>query len=65
MIARTGPDRWRLEAYFDVDLNWSEEVVTACNFEIFPTWIMVSLKIEGTGRRGAPSAALLKNVATR
>ena len=51
------------EAILDVALNWSHEVATACAFEVFPNWIMLSLKIEGVGRNGAPSAALLKRIA--
>lgn len=30
----------------DLTLNWSEEVVTACDFEQYPEWVMLSLKIE-------------------
>ena len=37
-------------------------VVTACAFDIFPNWIMFSLCVEGAGRKGAPSAALLKKI---
>lgn len=51
------------EALFDVRLNWSEEVVTACAFDIFPNWIMLSLTIEGSGRGGSPSASLLAKIA--
>lgn len=53
----------RNEALLDIALNWSEEVVTACAFDIFPDWIMLSWTIEGSGRRGAPSAALLAKIA--
>jgi hypothetical protein len=52
------------EAFIDVRLNWSYEVVTACDFDVFPDWIMLSIRIEGTGRNGAPSAALLRKVAS-
>ena len=55
--------RVRDEALFDVSLNWSEEVVTACAFNIFPSWIMLSWRIEGPGRGGSPSADLLAKVA--
>lgn len=55
--------KFRKEAYFDIALNWSEEVVTACAFDIFPNWIMLSWTIEGSGRNGAPSAKLLARIA--
>lgn len=51
------------EALLNVSLNWSHEVVTACAFNIFPNWIMLSLHIEGVGSKGAPSVALLKKIA--
>jgi len=51
------------EALLDVALNWNEEVVTACAFDIFPNWIMLTLTIEGAGRNGAPSTALLSKLA--
>ena len=51
------------EAILDVALIWSEEVATACMFDVYPTWIMLSLAIEGGGKSGAPSAALLAKVA--
>ena len=53
----------RKEAFFDVSLNWSEEVVTACAFQVFPDWIMLSWRVEGSGRGGSPSAALLAKLA--
>jgi len=53
----------RSEALFVVELNWSEEVVTACAFDIFPNWIMLSWTIEGTGPKRSPSAALLARIA--
>jgi hypothetical protein len=55
----------RKECFFDVILNFSEEVVTACAFDIFPDWIMLSWRIEGTGRGRSPSAALLAKLAKR
>ncbi len=51
------------DGILDVALNWSEEVATACAFDVYPTWIMLSLTIEGIGKNGAPSAALLARVA--
>lgn len=51
------------EGFIDVTLNWSEEVATACAFDVFPNWIMLSLKIEGTGRGGSPSAELPERIA--
>lgn len=54
----------RDEAFFDVTLNWSEEVFTSCAFNIFPDWIMLSWTIEGIGRGRSPSAALLAKVAS-
>jgi hypothetical protein len=32
--------RLRDEALFDLRLNWSEEVATACAFDVFPEWVM-------------------------
>ena len=55
--------RIRPEGLIDVTLNWSEEVVTACAFDLFPNWIMLSWRIEGIGRGRSPSAALLAKVA--
>jgi hypothetical protein len=55
----------RKECFFDVILNFSEEVVTACAFDIFPNWIMLSWRIEGGGRGRSPSAALLAKIAKR
>jgi hypothetical protein len=51
------------EGIIDVALNFSQQVATACAFDIFPTWIMLSLSIEGPGRGGSPSAKLLERVA--
>jgi DNA-binding transcriptional regulator YhcF (GntR family) len=51
------------EAFFDVTVNWSEEVHGSCAFEVFPDWIMLSLTIDGPGKNGAPSADLLARVA--
>jgi repressor LexA len=53
----------RDEAFFDVSLNWSEEVVTSCAFDLFPDWIMLSWTIEGAGLGGSPSAATLAKIA--
>jgi hypothetical protein len=55
--------RIRPEGLIDVTLNWSEEVVTACAFDLFPNWIMLSWRIEGMGCGRSPSAALLAKVA--
>lgn len=55
--------RIRPEGLIDVTLNWSEEVVTACAFDLFPNWIMLSWRIEGIGRGRSPSAVLLAKVA--
>jgi hypothetical protein len=55
--------RIRSGALFEIMLNWSEEVVTSCAFDIFPTWIMLSWQIEGARRGGAPSATLLSKIA--
>lgn len=55
--------RFRDEAFFEMSLNWSDGVVTSCAFDVFPNWIMLSWMIEGSGRRGAPSAQLLANIA--
>jgi repressor LexA len=55
--------RVKSEALFVVELNWSEEVVTACAFDVFPSWIMLSWHIEGTGPKRSPSAALLDRIA--
>lgn len=55
--------RIRPKGLVDVTLNWSEEVVTACAFDLFPNWIMLSWRIEGIGRGRSPSAALLTEVA--
>ena len=55
--------RIRAEGLIDVSLNWSEEVVTACAFDLFPNWIMLSWRIEGIGRGRSPSAALLAKTA--
>ena len=55
--------RFRDEALFDVSLNWSAEVATACAFDIFPDWVMLSWRIEGRGRGGSPSADLLNRIA--
>jgi hypothetical protein len=55
--------RVRDEAFFDVSLNWSGEVVTSCAFDIFPNWVMLSWKIEGAGRGGSASPALLAKIA--
>lgn len=53
----------RPEGLIDVTLNWSEEVVTACAFDLFPNWIMLSWRIEGIGRGRSPSATLLAKTA--
>jgi hypothetical protein len=50
-------------AYFEVALNWSREVVTACAFDRYPDWIMLSLTIEGATGRG-PSEQLLTAIAS-
>ncbi len=55
--------RIRPDGLIDVTLNWSEEVVTACAFDLFPNWIMLSWRVEGIGRGRSPSAALLAKVA--
>ena len=55
--------RIRPEGLIDVTLNWSEEVVTSCAFDLFPNWIMLSWRIEGIGRGKSPSPALLAKVA--
>jgi len=55
--------RVRDEALFDVALNWSEEVVMSCAFDLFPDWIMLSWRIEGGGRGRAPSAEMLGRIA--
>lgn len=47
-----------------VVLNWSDEVATAIDFDLYPTWIMLTWQIESTSRRRAPSVALLKRIAT-
>jgi hypothetical protein len=56
-----------ISAFFDLNLNWSEEVVTSCAFDLFPDWIidwiMLSWTIEGAGRGGSPSAATLAKIA--
>jgi len=56
--------RIRPEGLIDVTLNWSEEVVTACAFDLFPNWIMLSWRIEGIGRARSPSVELLAKAAT-
>lgn len=48
------------EVILEVALNWSEQVVTACNFDVFPDWVMLSLTIENLGQRPGPSARLLR-----
>lgn len=50
------------EAFFEVSLNWRADVLTACAFDIFPNWIMLSWTIEGRGRNGAPSAEVLAKI---
>jgi LexA DNA binding domain-containing protein len=55
--------RVRPEGLLDVTLNWSEEVVTACAFDLFPNWIMLSWRIEGIGRGRSPSKQLLAKTA--
>jgi hypothetical protein len=55
--------RMKTKGLFEIALNWSDEVATACAFDIFPNWIMLSWQIEGTERGGAPSAALLSKIA--
>ena len=47
---------------FEILLNWSEEVLTACSFDVFPNWIMLAWEIKGRGRGDSPSAALLAKV---
>jgi len=49
------------EAFLDVNLDWDEQSATACHFERFPDWIMLSLHIEGPG--GPPTTELLRRVA--
>ena len=49
------------EAFIDVGLNWSREVVTACAFDQFPDWVMLSVTIESI--KGPPSAKLLERLA--
>jgi hypothetical protein len=51
------------ESLFVVELNWSEEVITACAFDIFPNWIMLNWTIEGAGPKRSPPAALLARIA--
>jgi hypothetical protein len=53
----------RTEAWFDIALNWSEEVATSCVFDVFPDWIMLSWRIQGRGRGESPSADLLSRIA--
>jgi hypothetical protein len=53
----------RKEAFFDVALNWSDEGVTACAFDLFPDWIMLSWRIEGIGRGRSPLAQQLAKIA--
>ena len=55
--------RIRPEGLIDVTLNWSEEVVTACAFDLFPNSIMLSWRIEGIGRARSPSVELLAKAA--
>lgn len=55
--------RIRPEGLIDVTLNWSEEVVTTCAFDLFPNWIMLSWRIEGIGPGRSPSGALLAKAA--
>lgn len=45
-------------AFIDIGLNWSASVMTACDFEQHPEWIMLSLRV-----RDAPSKRLLAKVA--
>lgn len=54
-------EKFTEEAFIDVGLNWSREVVTACDFEQFPEWEMLSMTIEGMD--GPPSATLLSQIA--
>jgi repressor LexA len=53
----------RSESLFVVQLNWGDELITACAFDIFPNWIMLNWTIEGTGKKRSPSAALLATIA--
>jgi hypothetical protein len=49
------------EVFLDVILDWSAQSATACYFEKFPDWIMLSLEIEGPD--GPPTERLLRRVA--
>lgn len=55
----------RKEAWFDIKLNWSEEVATACAFHVFPDWIMLSWRISGVEPGEPPSAELLSKIARK
>ena len=50
-------------AWFEVTLNWDERVTTACAFDLFPSWIMLSWTIEGCGPRRPPSQRVLARIA--
>ena len=56
-------DEFEDEIMLDVALNWSEEVATACDFENYPDWVMLSLTIESRAEAPGPSAKLLKGIA--
>jgi len=49
------------QGLLEIALNFSDETVTSCNFERYPEWNMLSLKVEGAD--GPPSKGLLARVA--
>lgn len=51
------------ETWFEISVNWSSEVATACDFDQFPDWVMLSWAIEGRGANGALSPSLLNRIA--
>jgi hypothetical protein len=63
LVERLNAVRRKLDdaAWFDVALNWSEDVATAFDFVAYPTWIMLSLNIEAVDG-ASPSRALLARV---
>ena len=50
------------EADFEVALNWCDEVATACDFDTYPNWIMVTLTIKSADG-GPPSRQVLASIA--
>jgi hypothetical protein len=54
-------EKFSEDAFIDVGLNWSREVVTACDFGQFPDWVMLSMTMRGV--EGPPSKKLLKRLA--